>query len=126
MSYEILEKLRKEISGFKEEKGAREVGIVSEVGDGILRISGLSGALAQELLSVEAQSEEIPALAFNLEENFIGAVILGDGDKVRVGARVIKTGKVLSIKAGEEILGRVVDPLGRPLDGKGVIFSAKG
>src|SRR3989344_4399840 len=93
MSYEILEKLRKEISGFKEEKGAREVGIVSEVGDGILRISGLSGALAQELLSVEAQSEEIPALAFNLEENFIGAVILGDGDKVRVGARDRKTGK---------------------------------
>jgi len=125
MSYEILEKLKKEISGFKEEKGAREVGIVSEVGDGILRIAGLSAALAQELLSVEADNEKIPALAFNLEENFIGAVILGEGDKVRVGARVLKTGKVLSIKAGDELLGRVVDPLGQPLDGKGVLF-AKG
>jgi len=125
MSYEILEKLKKEISGFKEEKGAREVGIVSEVGDGILRIAGLSAALAQELLSIEADNEKIPALAFNLEENFIGAVILGEGDKVRVGARVLKTGKVLSIKAGDELLGRVVDPLGQPLDGKGVLF-AKG
>src|SRR3990167_1708287 len=126
MSYEILEKLKKEISGFKEEKGAREVGIVSEVGDGILRIAGLSAALAQELLSIEADNEKIPALAFNLEENFIGAVILGEGDKVRVGARVLKTGKVLSIKAGDELLGRVVDPLGQPLDGKGVIFKNSG
>ena len=126
MSYEILEKLKKEISDFKVEKGAREVGIVSEVGDGILRISGLSGALAQELLSIEADDEEIPAIAFNLEENFIGAVILGEGDKVRVGARVLKTGRVLSIKVGDELLGRVVDPLGQSLDGKGVIFKNSG
>src|SRR3989344_3841102 len=126
MSYEILEKLKKEISGFKEEKGAREVGIVSEVGDGILRIAGLSAALAQELLSIEADNEKIPALVFNLEENFIGAVILGEGDKVQVGARVLKTGKVLSIKAGDELLGRVVDPLGEPLDGKGVLFAKGG
>src|SRR3989338_4170505 len=126
MAYEILEKLKKEIEGFESDKSARDVGIVSEVGDGILHITGLEGALAQEILMVEAEDEEIPSLAFNLEENLIGAVILGNPGKVKVGSSVVKTGKVLSLKAGEELLGRVISPLGDPIDGKGVIFSGKG
>src|SRR3989338_8973374 len=126
MAYEILEKLKKEIEGFESDKSARDVGIVSEVGDGILHITGLEGALAQEILMVEAEDEEIPSLAFNLEENLIGAVILGNPGKVKVGSRVVKTGKVLSLKAGEELLGRVISPLGDPIDGKGGIFSGKG
>lgn len=126
MSYEVVEKLKKEIQGFREDKSVREVGIVSEAGDGILRISGLSQALSHELLNVQAGEKEIPALVFNLEENFIGAVILGERERIKVGDRVLKTGKILSLKAGQELLGRVVSPLGEPLDGKGVIFSAQG
>lgn len=123
MSYEIIEKLKKEISNFKDEAGFEHVGVVTEVGDGIAKISGLSKALSQELLNVESHGGDISAIAFNLEESFIGAVILGDAQKVKVGDRVKQTGKIVSIKVGPDILGRVVDPLGNPLDNKGVIFT---
>src|SRR3989344_1569386 len=123
MSYEIIEKLKKEIADFKDEANFEHVGIVTEVGDGIAKISGLSKALSQELLNIESHGGDIAAIAFNLEESFIGAVILGDGQKVKVGDRVKQTGKVVSIKVGREMLGRVVDPLGNPLDSKGVIFT---
>ncbi len=122
MSYEIIEKLKKEIAGFKHDAEFEHVGLVTEVGDGIAKISGLSKALSQELLDVESHVGDVAAIAFNLEESFIGAVILGDAQKVKVGDRVKQTGKVVSIKAGQELLGRVVDPLGNPLDNKGVIF----
>ena len=130
MSYEIIEKLKKEIADFKNEANFEHVGIVTEVGDGIAKISGLSKALSQELLNIESHSSRVgldggdeAAIAFNLEESFIGAVILGDAQKVKVGDRVKQTGKVVSIKVGQELLGRVVDPLGNPLDNKGVIFT---
>jgi len=119
MSYEIIEKLKKEISGYKDEGGLEEVGTVVETGDGIAKISGLRKALSQEILVVETESGAIPASAFNLEENFIGAVVLGVGDAVRVGDKVRQTGKVLSIPVGDGMIGRVVDPLGVVLDGKG-------
>jgi len=122
MSYEIIEKLKKEIADFRDEANFEHVGIVTEVGDGIAKISGLSKALSQELLNIESQGEDIASIAFNLEESFIGAVILGDAQKIKVGDRVKQTGKVVSIKVGPEMLGRVVDPLGNPLDNKGVIF----
>ncbi|MDO8496684.1 MAG: F0F1 ATP synthase subunit alpha [bacterium] len=129
MSYEIIEKLKKEIAGYKDDTQFEHVGLVTEVGDGIAKISGLSKALSQELLNIESHGlpaqvgGEVAAIAFNLEESFIGAVILGDAQKVKVGDRVKQTGKVVSIKAGQELLGRVVDPLGNPLDNKGVIFT---
>ncbi|MDO8523081.1 MAG: F0F1 ATP synthase subunit alpha [bacterium] len=119
---EIIEKLKKDIAGFKDEAEFADVGIISEVGDGIAKISGLRDALAQELLVVKGARGELPAVAFNLEEGSIGAIILGDASALAVGDRVKKSGKILSIKAGDELLGRVVDPLGFPLDGKGVIF----
>lgn len=122
MSYEILEKLKKEIAGFKDEVEFQDVGIVTETGDGIAKISGLANALSQELLYIETAHSEVPALAANLEDNFIGAILLGEAVWVKVGDRVKKSGKVLSIKVGNELLGRVVDSLGRPADGKGVIF----
>src|SRR3989344_4507417 len=122
MSYEIIEKLKKEIAGFTDEAGFEDVGTVTESGDGIVKISGLTKALSQELLTIESDKGQITALAFNLEEGFIGAVILGDALAVRVGDRVRQTGKVISIPVGEEIMGRVVDPLGVSVDGKGVIY----
>ena len=123
MSYEIIEKLKREIANYKDDTKFEHVGLVTEVGDGIAKISGLSRALSQELLNIESHGGDIAAIAFNLEESFIGAVILGDGQKVKVGDRVKQTGKVVSIKVGGEMLGRVVDPLGNPLDSKGVIFT---
>ena len=122
MSYEIIEKLKKEIASYKDDVHFEHVGIVTEVGDGIAKISGLPKALSQELLNIETAKGEVAGIAFNLEENFIGAVILGDPQSVKVGDRVKQTGKVVSIKVGPEMLGRVVDPLGNPLDNKGVIF----
>lgn len=122
MSRDLLEKLKKEIEGFKEEPEFESIGIVQEAGDGIVRISGLRKALSQELLTIETKGTEVPALAFNLEETLIGAVILGQADLVKVGDRVRQTGKVLSIKVGPELMGRVLNPVGEPLDGKGVLF----
>ena len=119
---EIIEKLKRDIVGFEDKAEFADVGIVTEVGDGIAKISGLRNALSQEILLVEASSGVLPAVAFNLEESSIGAVILGEAEGVAVGNRVKKSGKVLSLKAGDELLGRVIDPLGEPLDGKGVVF----
>jgi F-type H+-transporting ATPase subunit alpha len=125
MSYEIIEKLKNEIGGVKMEEGLRDVGVVTEWGDGIAKISGLSGALSQELLQIETSSGDVPALVFNLEENFIGAIILNEASGLRVGDRVKKTGQVMSIPVGDEIIGRVIDPLGAPQDGKGVLYKDK-
>lgn len=125
MNYDIIEKIKAEISGFKPGSSFEEFGKVIEAADGIIRVSGLSGALSQEILNVESSHGDVPALAFNLEETLIGGVILGRAEDVKVGDIVKKTGKVLSIKVGEEIVGRVVNPLGEPIDGKGVIFSGK-
>lgn len=122
MAYEIVEKLKKQIASFKDEAGFEDIGTVTESGDGIVKIAGLRKCLSQELLTIETDKGEIAALAFNLEEGFIGAVVLGDALAVRVGHRVRQTGKVISIPVGNEIIGRVVDPLGRPVDGKGVVF----
>ena len=122
MSYEIIEKLKKEIAGYQDDTKFEHVGLVTEVGDGIAKISGLSKALSQELLNIESDNGEVSAIVFNLEENFIGSVILGDAQKVKVGDRVKQTGKVVAIKVGDGMLGRVVDPLGNPLDNKGILY----
>src|SRR3989338_6746902 len=122
MSYEIIEKLKKEIASYKDDVKMEHVGMVTEVGDGIAKISGLSRALSQELLNIETHEGDISAIAFSLEESFIGAVVLGDAQKIKVGDRVKQTGKVIYIKIGPELLGRVVDPLGNPLDNKGGIY----
>ncbi|MBI3589469.1 MAG: F0F1 ATP synthase subunit alpha [Candidatus Liptonbacteria bacterium] len=122
MAYDIIEKLKKEIEGFKDDAEFEKVGIVIETSDGIAKISGLSQSLSQEILTIETESGDVPCLASNLEESSIGAIILGDFEKVKIGQRVRQTGQVLSIKVGPEMIGRVVNPLGLPLDNKGVIF----
>lgn len=118
----IIENLKKEIEGFETEIKSEKIGKVLEVGDGIARVSGLSGVASQEMLDFETSSGIIKGTAFNLEEDAIGAIILGDYLKVKEGDVVKPTGRVLSLKIGEEMVGRVIDPLGRPQDGKGPIF----
>jgi F-type H+/Na+-transporting ATPase subunit alpha len=122
MSYEIIEKLKKDIEGYKEKPEWQEVGRVIEVGDGIIKILGLRNAVSQEVLIIETVAGERPALALNLEEESIGALVLGDFLAVAVGDTVRRTGDVLSIAVGDELIGRVVDPLGEPMDGQGPIF----
>ncbi|HEY4514947.1 MAG TPA: F0F1 ATP synthase subunit alpha [Candidatus Paceibacterota bacterium] len=121
MSYEIIEKLKKEIAGYKEDPKWQAVGAVVETADGIARVSGLTGALSQELLEIDTPSGKISAIAFNLEEESIGAIVLDEPSKVAVGARVRGTGVVLSLPVGDALLGRVISPLGVPVDGKGVL-----
>src|SRR5512138_920220 len=102
---------------------AEEVGTVLEVKDGIARIYGLSQAMAGEMLEVTSSETgaAITALCLNLEEDNIGAVILGDYLQLREGDEVRRTARVLEVPVGGELVGRVVDPLGRPLDERGAV-----
>ena len=115
---EISSVLKQEIAGFQTEVDVSEVGTVLEVGDGIARLYGLSNAMAGELLEF-ANGEY--GLVFNLEESSVGVVILGDYLHIKEGDEVKRTGQLLSVPVGEQMVGRVVDPLGRPLDARGVI-----
>ncbi len=122
MSYEIIEKLKREIEGYKEKLEWQEIGRVIEVGDGIVKILGLRNAVSQEILNIETPHGVRTALALSLEEESIGALVLDDFLAIEVGNTVKRTGQVLSIEVGEELIGRVVNPLGMPLDGRGPIF----
>ncbi len=124
MSYEIIEKLKREIEGYKEKPEWAEVGRVLEVGDGIVKIVGLRNAVSQEILMIETGHGNITALALSLEEESIGALVLGDFLAIEVGNTVKRTKEVLSIEVGDDLIGRVIDPLGAPQDGKGPIFKA--
>lgn len=125
MSHELIEKLRRAVETSDTKPEFRSVGQVLEVGDGVAKVSGLREAQSQELLSIETAKGEIPAVAFNLEEETIGALILGPDDAVVAGARVTATGKVLSLEGSEGLIGRAVDPLGQPVDGLGPIVHGK-
>ncbi len=115
---EIAEALKKHVKEFKPGVEREEVGRVEETGDGIARVSGLPGAMANELLEFPGGDLGV---AFNLEVHQIGVVILGEGEGVEEGSQVKRTGRILSVPVGDGMLGRVVDALGRPLDGKGPI-----
>src|SRR3989338_10438804 len=125
MSYEIIEKLKKEIEGFKDKPEWESVGKIIEVGDGIVKFNGLRETLSQELLMIETSEGERRAMALNLEEETVGALVLDDYLSIRTGDTVKGTGTVLSLQVGREMIGRVVDPLGNPLDGKGPIFKTQ-
>ncbi len=120
---EIKNVLLGEIERYEDELQAEEIGEILEVKDGIARIYGLSQTMASEMLEVTVaeSGEVITALALNLEEDNIGAVVLGDWTSLQEGDRVRRTGRVLDIPVGPEFLGRVVNPLGEPIDGKGPI-----
>lgn len=115
---EVSAILREQLSHVKSEAELEEVGTVLEVGDGVARIYGLTKAQSGELLEFE---NGLNALALNLEEDNIGAVLLGDSKEIHEGDTVKRTGKIASIQVGEGMVGRVVDALGKPIDGKGDI-----
>ena len=118
----IVEQLKKQIEGFKNEVSTEKVGKVIEVGDGIARISGLSDLMASEM--VEFPNGEI-GVALNLEEDRVGAMVLGSYLDIKEGDEVKATGKVLSIPVSDKMIGRVINPLGIPVDGKGDIVAEK-
>src|SRR6516164_4249095 len=118
---EIVSVLQTEIDQYRAKLDAREVGRVLEVGDGIARIYGLSGVMAGEM--VEFTRTGVRGLVFNLEENSVGIIILGEYLEISEGEEVRSTGELLRVPCGPAMIGRVVDPLGNPRDGKGPIVT---
>jgi F-type H+-transporting ATPase subunit alpha len=119
---EIASLIQHEIEQYESKIDVREVGRVIEVGDGIARVYGLSGVMAGEMVEFP---NNIFGLAFNLEENSVGVIILGDYLKIFEGDEVRSTGRLLSVPVGDAVLGRVLDPLGNPLDGAGPIVTTE-
>jgi F-type H+-transporting ATPase subunit alpha len=117
---EISQIIRKEIEGFDQKVAVAETGTVLETGDGIARVYGLENAMAGELLDF---GKNVVGLVLNLEEDNVGVVLLGEFESVREGDIVKRTGKIAQVPVGEALIGRVVDALGQPIDGKGPIES---
>lgn len=115
---EISEYLKKQITDFEKRIDVSEVGIVTNVGDGIARIYGLDNCMASELLEFP---NGVYGMALNLEEDTVGAVLFGEDTLIKEGDVVKRTGKIMSVPAGEEMIGRVVNAIGQPIDGKGPI-----
>jgi F-type H+/Na+-transporting ATPase subunit alpha len=119
---EISAILKQQLSGFGAETNLEEVGTVLQVGDGIARVYGLNRAQSGELVEFE---NGVRAIVLNLEEDNVGVVLMGASDGIREGSLVKRTGQIASIEVGEGFVGRVVNPLGQPIDGKGPISGAK-
>jgi F-type H+-transporting ATPase subunit alpha len=123
---DIAAALRQQIEQFEVQIEAVDVGTVVQVGDGIARIEGLKGAVAAEMLEFPSEGgESIFGIAFNLEAESVGAIILGDFTSIEEGDTVRSTGRVISVPVGDALVGRVVNALGQPIDGRGPISSAK-
>jgi len=112
---QILKTIKKEVENFYLKTEVQKIGKVIEVGDGVALISGLDEAMAAEM--IEIGDDLIQGVILNLNEDNVGAVILGDIRKIKEGDIVKSTGKILSIPVGDEVIGRIIDPLGKPLDG---------
>src|ERR1041384_6318330 len=114
----LLQEIEAQIAGVKTAATKQNVGTVREIGDGVAKVEGLTDAMLNEMLDF---GNGITGLALNLEETEVGAIILGDYTKVEEGGEVRTTGKLLQVPAGKALLGRVVNALGQPVDGKGPI-----
>ena len=114
----IVEEIRKRIEHFEGTAKREETGAVLEVGDGVARVSGLANVAAGEMVEFE---NGVLGMALNLEEDMVGIILLGDAGDLREGSRVTSTGKILSVPVGNKVIGRVVNALGVPIDGKGEI-----
>src|SRR5215468_11542202 len=114
----LLEEIEAQIAGVKTSVAKQNVGMVREIGDGVAKIEGLTDAMLNEMIDF---GNGITGLALNLEETEVGAIILGDWTKVEEGQEVRTTGKLLQVPVGTGMLGRVVNALGQPVDGKGPV-----
>src|SRR5580765_4605424 len=121
-SDDIRGALERYVSSYQPETSREEVGVVTEAGDGIARVEGLPSTMANELLEFE---DGTLGVALNLDVREIGVVVLGDFSGLEEGQPVRRTGEVLSVPVGDGFLGRVIDPLGQPLDGLGDIESSE-
>ena len=119
---EITGILKEQIKNYRSKLSLEDVGTVVTVGDGISKIHGLEKCMAGELLEFEGG---VMGMALNLEQEFVGAVLLGDDSDIKEGSQVKRTGKIVSVPVGEALLGRVVNALGEPIDGKGEIFTSE-
>ena len=117
----LLQEIEAKIAGAKTATMKQNVGVVREIGDGVAKIEGLTDAMLNEMLDF---GDGVVGLALNLEETEVGAIILGDYTKIKEGTEVRTTGKLLQVPVGKGLLGRVVNVLGQPLDGKGPIVSS--
>lgn len=118
----IASDLQNRIETFQPQYGIREIGTVVETGDGIARVEGLVDIRAQELVQF---ANGIMGIAFNLEEKQVGVIIMGDYSTITEGMMVHSTGRIISVPVGDALIGRVIDPLGTPVDGKGPIATAR-
>lgn len=118
----ILDSIKKQLEGYKVESTTEKIGTVLEVADGIVRLDGLSTCMSQEMIDF---GNDTYGVALNLEEGVVGAMILGEYSHIKEGDMAKSTGKILSVPVSEKLVGRVVDPLGQALDGKGEIAAAK-
>lgn len=120
----IVENLRKKIAGYQPSSDTRRTGVVLEVGDGIARVAGLDQVQAAEALEFETRSGgSMLGMALNLEEIVVGAVLFGDTSEIAEGSSVRATGQLFDVPVGDALIGRVVNPLGEPIDGKGPIVT---
>ena len=117
----ILNQLKQQISDFEPSVKEQTVGKVMEVGDGIARISGLSDVMMSEMLEFKTENGSVNGVALNLEEGNVGAIILGEFEKIKEGTEVKCLRKILEVPVGDNLVGRVVNPLGKAIDGKGEI-----
>src|SRR5881275_2721280 len=119
---EISKIIREQIGSFAVDVDVAEVGSIISIGDGIARVHGVENAMAGEMLEFP---HGVFGIALNLEEESVGAVLLGDFTKIKEGDLVKRTGRIISVPVGDEMLGRVVNALGQPIDGKGPLGTSK-
>ena len=119
---EVSEILRKQLAGFQKEVDIYDVGTVLQIGDGVARVYGLSHAMMSELVEFP---HGVFGMVLNLEEDNVGCMVFGESREIREGDTVKRTGRVASMPVGEGMLGRVVNPLGQPIDGRGPIKTEK-
>src|SRR5689334_18183668 len=117
---ELTASLQKQIDSFQPQVETRDVGMVTEAGDGIARAEGLGAVQAQELVQF---ANGVMGIAFNLEQDSVGIIIMGDYGGIEQGMSVRGTGRIASVPVGDAMIGRVVNALGEPIDGKGPIES---
>src|ERR687897_1084648 len=119
---EISKIIREQIGSYAVDVDVAEVGTIISIGDGIARVHGVENAMAGEMLEFP---HGVFGIALNLEEDSVGAVLLGEFKEIKEGDLVKRTGRIISVPVGDELLGRVVNALGQPVDGKGPIVATK-